>query len=39
MCMKFKKRHRKDLTYDEIQQVLEAAKVPYMLHKDFAQEY
>ena len=34
-----KKRHRKDLSYEEIKQVLEATKQPYRLHKDIAKEF
>ena len=33
---KLKKRHRKDLSIEEIEEILEAAKQPYRLHKDIA---
>ena len=36
MCRKYKKRHRKDLTTDEIEAIVEATKVPHRLHKDIA---
>ena len=39
MCRKYKKRHRKDLTPDEIEAIVAAAKVPHRLHKDIAQEF
>lgn len=36
---KFKKRHRKDLSSEEIRQIVEAAKQPFKSHKDVAQEF
>ena len=36
---KFKKRNRKDLSYDEIEQLLAAAREPYRLHKDIATQF
>ena len=36
VCCKFKKRHRKDLTYEEITSILSAAKEPHKLQKDVA---
>ena len=39
MCRKYKKRHRKDLTPEEIEAIVAAAKVPNKLHKDIAQEF
>ena len=39
MCRKFKKRHRKDLTPDEIEAIVAASKIPHRLHKDIAQEF
>ena len=38
-CRKFKKRYRKDLTYEEITHILAAAKEPHKLHKDIAQQF
>ena len=37
MCRKYKKRHRKDLTPEEIEAIVAAANVPFRLHKDIAQ--
>ena len=39
MCRKFKKRHRKDLTPDEIEAIVAASKEPHRLHKDIAQQF
>ena len=39
MCHKFKKRNRKDLTPEEIEAIVAAAKVPHRLHKDIALEH
>ena len=39
MCRKYKKRHRKDLTPEEIEAIVAAAKVPNKLHKDIGQEF
>ena len=36
---KFKKRHRKDLTADEIQAVINATKKPFHFYKDVAKEF
>ena len=36
---KYKKRHRKDLSPEEIEAIVTAAKVPHRLHKDIAQEF
>ena len=33
---KFKKRHRKDLTADEIEEIIAASKEPYRIHADIA---
>ena len=38
-CRKYKKRSRKDLSYEEIEQVIAATKQPYLLHKDIAQQF
>lgn len=34
---KFKKRHRKDLSTEELEAIIEATKSPYRLQKDVAQ--
>ena len=39
MCRKYKKRHRKDLSPEEIEAIVAASKVPIRLHKDIAQEF
>ena len=39
MCRKYKKRHRKDLSPEDIEAIIAAAKVPHRLHKDIAQEF
>ena len=39
VCCKYKKRHRKDLTYEEITHILAAAKEPHKLQKDVAQQF
>ena len=36
---KYKKRHRKDLTAEEIEQIVEATKVPFRLYKDIAKQF
>ena len=36
-CERYKKRHRKDLSADEIEKILAATKEPYRLHRDVAQ--
>ena len=38
-CRRYKKRHRKDLTADEIEKILEATKQPFMMHRDVAQQF
>ena len=38
-CRKFKKRHRKDLSCKEIEEIVAATKAPLRLHKDIAQQY
>ena len=39
LCRKFKKRHRKDLTSEEVAKLVEATKEPYRTHKDVAKEF
>ena len=34
-----KKRHLKDLSVEEIDEIVSAAQIPYMLHKDIAQVF
>ena len=36
---KLKKRHRKDLTIEEIKEIVAAAQEPFHLQKDIAQKY
>ena len=36
ICSKLKKRHRKDLTADEIEAILQATREPFCLLKDVA---
>ena len=36
LCGRFKKRHRKDLTPDEIEAIVAATKIPHRIHKDIA---
>ena len=36
---RFKKRHRKDLTVEEVEDIIEATKQPYRLHNDVAKEF
>ena len=38
-CNKYKKRHRKDLTPDDIEAIVAASKIPHRLHKDIVQEF
>ena len=38
-CRKYKKRTRKDLSCDEIEELLNAAKEQHRLHKDLAQQF
>ena len=35
-CKKFKKRYRKDLSSKEVQEIIDASKQPFKLHKDIA---
>ena len=39
LCCRYKKRHRKDLTADEVEAIVAATKEPYRLHKDIAQQF
>ena len=39
MCRKFKKRHRKDLTAEEIESIVADTEKPFKLIKDVALEY
>ena len=36
---KFKKRHRKDLSVEELEEILEETKKPYLLFKDIANKH
>ena len=36
---KYKKRHRKDLTAEEIEAIVAATREPFRLHKDVAQQF
>ena len=38
-CRKYKKRHKKDLTADEVDAIVEATKQPFRLQKDVAQQF
>ena len=35
----YKKRHRKDLTVDEVEALVAATKQPFRLHRDVAQQF
>ena len=39
VCTKFKKRHRKDLTVEEIESIVLKAKEPFCMLKDVAQQF
>ena len=39
MCKRFKKRHRKDLTPEEIEDIVAASKMSHRLHKDIAKDF
>ena len=39
LCRKYKKRHRKDLSSEELEEIILATKQPFMLLKDIAQRY
>ena len=36
---RIKKRHRKDLSIEEIEEIVDAAKEPFRYHKDIAQKF
>ena len=39
LCRHYKKRHRKDLTPDEIDEIIRVASEPFALHRDIAQRF
>ena len=39
LCRKYKKRHRKDLTPEEIDEIIRVASEPFALHKVIAQRF
>ena len=39
ICCRFKKRHRKDLSSDEVAELLLATQKPYRLQKDIAKQF
>ena len=39
MCRKFKKRHRKDLSSEEIRRIVAATEIPFKSQRDVAKEF